>query len=131
MRLDVGGSLTALRAVAKARIDQAAEAARLRFVTPGAAQALVYEAKRREAEAMANDVAPRAAAYPLLAAEVGITAPDLAAVGAAVRAIAAQWMAAAAAIEAVRLAAKRAVDLAQTPAEVRAAALGLTWPAPM
>jgi len=130
MRLDVGGSLAALRLAAKAQIDGAAERARLAFVTPGAAQALVYDAKRREAEAMTSDPAPAPALYPLLAAEVGITAPTLAGVGAAVRALAAEWTAAAAAIEGVRLAAKRAVDLALTPAEVRAAASGLSWPAP-
>ena len=127
MRFDLGPALDALKAAAVAEIDAQAEQQRQRYLTPGAGQALVYERKRAEAERMATDADPQPADYPLLAAEVGITAPTLAEVGAAVRALADQWTAAAAAIEATRLSAKAAIAAATTPPEVRAAA-HVTWP---
>jgi hypothetical protein len=58
MRLDLGPSLEALRAQSLAEIDAQAEAARLRHITPGAGQALTYERKRAEAEALVRDPAP-------------------------------------------------------------------------
>ena len=127
MRFDLGPALDALKAAAVAEIDAQAEQQRQRYLTPGAGQALVYERKRAEAERMATDADPQPAAYPLLAAEVGITAPTLAEVGAVVRDLAGQWTAAAAAIEAARLSAKAVVSAATTPPEVRAAA-HVTWP---
>ena len=78
---------------------------------------------------MAGDADPQPVAYPLLAAEVGITAPTLAEVGAAVRVMASDWIAAAAAIEAVRLRAKTAIAAAATPPAIRAAAR-VAWPKP-
>jgi hypothetical protein len=127
MRFDLGPSLDALKATVSAKVDAQAEQQRQRYLTPGAGQALVYERKRAEAERMATDADPQPAAYPLLAAEVGITAPTLAEVGAVVRGLADQWTAAAAAIEAARLAAKAAIAAATTPPEVRAAA-DVSWP---
>ena len=129
MRFDLGPSLDALRRQAMAQVDAAAERARLALITPGAGQALVYERKRAEAERMAGDGDPQPADYPLLAAEVGITAPTLVEVGAAVRAMAADWIVAAAAIEAVRLHAKAAIAAATTPPAIRAAAQ-VAWPKP-
>ena len=129
MRFDLGPSLDALRQQAMAQVDAAAERARLALITPGAGQALVYERKRAEAERMAADADPQVRDYPLLAAEVGITAPTLAEVGAAVRTTTADWIAAAAAIEAVRLRAKAAIAAAATPPAIRAAAQ-VAWPTP-
>ena len=111
-----------------AQVDRDAEVARLLWITPGSGQALTYEQKRIEAERMATDPAPQPEAYPMLAAEVGITADTLAAVGALVRARAAAWTAAAAQIESLRLQAKAAVMAANNAAEARAAA-AVTWPA--
>ena len=108
-------------------IDTEAEAVRLRYVTPGAAQQLVYEAKRNEAVALAADQSPDPADYPLLAAEIGITASTLTDVGAAVLLTAAQWRNVAAAIERLRLGAKQAVAAATTIAAVHAAA-AVAWP---
>ena len=127
MRFDLGPSLAALKVAAAADIDAQAERLRLTLITPGAGQALVYERKRAEAVRMAGDADPQPADYPLLAAEVGITAPSLVEVGAAVRAMASDWIAAAAAIEAVRLRAKAAIAAATTPPALRAAAQ-VTWP---
>lgn len=125
---DAISAIDRARRDAKTAIDAAAEQQRLRVITPGAGQALVYQAKLEEARACVADAAPAETAYPLLAAEVGITAADLAAVAAAIIATAAQWHQAAAAIETVRLAAKRAVDSAADPAAVQAVLVAITWP---
>lgn len=127
MRFDLGPSLAALRQRAMEQVDAQAEFQRLARITPGAGQALVYERKRAEAERMATDPDPQPVDYPMLAAEVGITAATLADVGAVVRTLAAQWTAAAAAIEGVRLGAKAAIAAATTPPAIRAAAQ-VTWP---
>ena len=127
MRLDLGPSLGALKATLAAKVDADAEAARLLWITPGSGQALTYEQKRAEAERMATDPAPQPEAYPMLAAEVGITADTLAAVGTLVRARAAAWTAIAAQIESLRLQAKAAVMAAINAADARAAA-AVFWP---
>lgn len=127
MRFDLGPQLDDLRAQALSKVDREAEAQRLRHITPGAGQALVYEQKRAEAQRMENDPDPVASNYPLLAAEVGITAPTLAEVGSKVRELSAAWLATAAAIEAARLGAKVAIGAAATPPEIRAAS-EVVWP---
>ena len=91
---------------------------------------LVYEAKRHEAISLADDPSPDPADYPLLSAEIGITADTLAEVGDAVLAMAGQWRAVAAQIERVRLTAKASIAGANSIAAVRAASTGLAWPAP-
>lgn len=128
MRLDLGPTIDTLRLTLTAQVDAQAEAARLLWITPGSGQALTYEQKRIEAERMATDPAPQPEAYPMLAAEVGITAATLSAVGALVRARAAAWTAIAAQIESLRLQAKAAVMAANNAAEARAAA-AVQWPA--
>ena len=128
MRLDLGPTIDTLKLTLTTQVDADAEAARLLWITAGSGQALTYEQKRIEAERMATDPAPQPDAYPLLAAEVGITADTLAAVGALVRARAAAWTAIAAQIESLRLQAKAAVMAATNAAEARAAAV-VNWPA--
>ena len=126
-RAETPAELAAAKAAAITTIDTEAEAVRLRYVTPGAAQQLIYEAKRHEAVALAADQSPDPADYPLLAAEIGITASTLTDVGAAVLLTAAQWRNVAAAIERLRLGAKQAVAAATTIAAVHAAA-AVAWP---
>jgi hypothetical protein len=128
MRLDLGPTIDTLRLTLTMQVDADAEATRLLWITPGSGQALTYEQKRIEAERMASDPAPQPVDYPMLAAEVGITADTLAAVGALVRARAAAWTAVAAQIESLRLQAKAAVLAANNAAEARAAA-AVHWPA--
>jgi hypothetical protein len=128
MRLDLGPTIDTLKLTLTTQVDAEAEATRLLWITPGSGQALTYEQKRIEAERMATDPAPQPEAYPMLAAEVGITADTLGAVGALVRARAAAWTAVAAQIESLRLQAKAAVMAANTAAEARAAA-AVQWPA--
>ena len=131
-------------AAALAAIDHAAEQARLAWMTGGAGQALVYSRKAAEAAAIViapdADLAGEAAArtrWPLVAAAVGVTVPssgawlaDLRAAAAQVQAAETTWLAAAAAIETVRLRAKEAVRTAPDQAAFDAILAGLQWPAP-
>ncbi len=130
VRQETAGELAAAKAAALVEVDRQAEATRLLFITLGSAQALVYEAKRHEALSLAADQSPDPADYPLLSAEIGITAATLAEVGVAVLAMAGQWRAVAAGIERERLGAKAAITAATTIAAVRAASTGIAWPQP-
>ncbi len=123
-----GDALAALKAALRAGIDAEAELQRLRYITGGAGQAMTYARKTEEAKAASVDLAPTAEAYPLLAASVGIDGADIAEVAAVVLAMDAQWSIIGAAIEAARLAAKKAVSDAGDEASARAAAV-VTWPA--
>jgi len=133
MRLDLGPSLADAKAAALARVDAEAEAARLRFITAGAGQALEYQATEAQARAYLAAAAPVLADYPFLAAEVQAvdiatgTAPAASAVAAEIVAQADAWGAVGSAIKALRRAAKLRIEAATTHAEVRAAAL-IVWP---
>lgn len=109
------------------QIDVAAETARAAFITPGAGQAMTYQAKADEARRLADDDAPDASKYPLLSAEVGITKPTLAEVGELVRRAHSQWLVVGGAIEAIRLGAKAAIEAAET-AESAAIVANVAWP---
>jgi len=93
----------------------------------------VYQEKRVEAEAaLAALSAPGGqpidpAQFPLLAAEIGITAVDLQSVAQAVMSTALAWTQVAAAIEGTRLKAKRDIGEANSTAEINAILDGLTW----
>ena len=109
-------TIEAARANAKTAIDQQAERTRARYLTPGAGQALEYEAVLREAQACLDG---RPGDYPLLHADVsrGAAADEFEAAW-QVRSANAQWEFAAAQIRAVRLQAKAQIDAAQTQREV-------------
>jgi hypothetical protein len=121
-------------AAAKAQVDAAAEDARLRFLTPGSAQAMVYGQKEAEARALMAVIAAGTsidpATYPHLSAEVGVTASSLEAVAAVVLAMAQQWLQISAMIEGRRLAAKVSIGAARDLGAIDAILGGLKWPAP-
>lgn len=119
--------LEQIKAHLKAQVDAAAERERARYITPGAGQAMTYQAKADEARRLAGDPSPDPADYPLLSAEVGIAAPDLASVGAVVLAAHQAWQMIGAGIEAARLGAKQAIELAEDEVGARAAA-EVVWP---
>lgn len=119
--------IDALKLDLKAQVDASAERERGRHITPGAGQAMTHQQKASEAVMLEDDPDPQPGEYPLLTAEVGITAPTLAEVGAIVRAAHGQWILLGAAIEAARLGAKKAIDEAGTPDAARAAA-AVIWP---
>lgn len=133
--IDAGSAKSAARAL----IDIAAERARLRFITSGAGQAMVYQRKEVQARAClaAYDAAnpPPAGAYPALEAEVGINGTDVLAVAQVVVAVADSWGAIADQIEALRLRAKKAIatvpdDAPDLEAQIAAIESGIVWPAP-
>lgn len=104
------------RAAAKRTIDEAAEEARQRYLTPGAGQALEYEAVYAEA---LRYVAAKAGPYPMLQADVDAgTAEDLAEAAAVVITTRQEWEQAGAIIRSLRLAGKRQIDEAETQADV-------------
>jgi hypothetical protein len=115
-------------------IDAGAEAARQAFLTAGEGQLWTYQTKAAEAEAVlvlaAQGGPPEEGAYPYLSAEVGVTAPTLVDVAEVVSAAARTWHAAAATIEATRMAAKGAVRAATSAEGIPAILATLSWPAP-
>lgn len=120
--------LLALKTSLKANVDAAAEIERLKFITPGVGQALTYQQKAEEAKACLASSQPDAEDYPLLSAEIGITASDLMGVAQIVSNAYAQWRVVGAAIEAVRLSAKAAIDTAPSFAAADEAASSVVWP---
>lgn len=119
--------LEALKARALASVDAQAEATRQQWITPGAGMALTYEAKRTEAVKILSDPALALANYPLAAARAARLGQTLVQVAQEWKARADLWMAKAAEIENAREAAKEAIQVAGTKAEVEAILAGLTW----
>lgn len=134
--LDAGPAptLAELKLSAAAAVDGDAEAARRRWITPGAGQAMAYMEKRREADAYQAVIdgggIPADADYPVLANEVGIRAGTLADLVALVRARAAEWITVESTINRIRLQAKKDIDAAADAAAVAAVLAGIVWPAP-
>lgn len=124
------------RAKALILVDQQAEFARLRFLTPGAGQALEYEATKQDAtRLLAANHEPIASDYPWLAAEqaalgsVGL-GRSLREIAEAVQSQMDAWTTAGAGVKEVRRAAKLQLSGATTVAEVDTIMAGLSWPAP-
>lgn len=113
-------ALAEARATAHAALATRIAAARSALITDLPGQQMIYLAKEAEARAFLADPAPDLAAYPLLAAEVGLTAPDAQALAQIWLNMAMLWRNAAAGLEATRLALGAAIDAATTVAEVRA-----------
>ena len=116
----VAADLVAAKATAIARINAASGLARQQFITTCPGQDIIYIATEREA--LAYLAAPTAdlTAYPLLAAEVGVTAPtawELAQVWANVSVY---WRGVAAQIEGVRMRALVQIETASDPKAVTA-----------
>ncbi len=131
---ELAADLAALKQAAGREIDSAAEAARLAFITDGAGQALVYEAKRSEAVKRQAIVdgggTPVDAEYPLMQARATRRKSAMQAVADEWNAKAAAWTTAAAAIEDVREGAKEAVAVAASESEIETILAGLVWPTP-
>jgi hypothetical protein len=128
--LPYAADMTAYRQSARAEVDRQAEAARRNWIASGAGQALVYLAQWGEAAAILADPDPQPAAYPLAAGRALRQGSTLGDVAAGWQATADAWLAAAAAIEAVRETAHDAIAAAGEPAAVDAVLAGLVWPVP-
>lgn len=137
MLFSLAPPLAEAKAAAIARVDAAAESARLQYLTPGAGQALEYQQTEAEARAYRAAGYPAfvAADYPFLEAERQAvlaatgTLPDPQAVADEVIAQADAWRQAGSAIKELRRAAKLKIEQATTHAEIRAAEQ-IAWPSP-
>lgn len=120
-------SLHDLRHALKSQIDYEAEATRLRYITGGAGQAMTYQQKAIEAMACIADADPQPDDYPLLSAEIGITAETLLGVAQVVFEAHQGWRQIGGMIEGLRLGGKQAVDAADTVDAAQIAAQ-IVWP---
>lgn len=120
---DGAPELEAARAGASVEIDQTAEAARLRYITPGVGQALTYQRKYEQAWRYKEAGYPSGslADYPLVKAEKEATGETGRVAADGILAKAAEWEALAAVIEKERRAAKLAVAAATDIAAIEAA----------
>lgn len=123
-------SIATLKVGLKAQIDAAAETERLKYITTGAGQSMTYQQKVDEARAFKATSSPMASDYLVLSSEVGITAETLSDVADIVLAAYAQWQQIGAAIEGIRLGAKRDIDAATDEAAARAIVDAIEWPQP-
>lgn len=119
-----------VRAVLLQRVESTVAALHARYLAAGPGAALVYQHKCAEAAALAKDLKPDPANYPLLAATVGIEGATLAAVAERVRAKEREWLAAAAAIERTRKTARQSIEQAATVDEALKAFGAIRWEAP-
>lgn len=122
--------LSDVKAKLKAEVDVAAETERLKYITPGNGQAMTYLQKVAEAQAFKAANGLEGSHYPILSSEVGITAETLDEVADTVLAAFEQWQQIGAAIECVRLGAKRDIDAAADEAAARAIVDVIEWPQP-
>ncbi|TWD54493.1 hypothetical protein FB480_103404 [Agrobacterium vitis] len=121
-------TLETVQADLKARIDKLAEVERLKYITGGVGQAMTYQQKAAEAIAYLAATNPVAKDYPLLSAEVGLTGKTLSDVATTVKAAFEQWQLIGAAVEKVRLGAKKAIGEAKTSEAAQAVFDAVVWP---
>ncbi len=88
----------------------------------------VAEARAWLAARRLNEPEPDVTAFPLLAAELGITAPTMPALVDIIRVKHASFIAFAADVEAMRLAAKKAIRQANTISDINSVLSALIWP---
>ncbi len=121
--------LPSVKTALKASVDAQAETERLKYITAGAGQALTYMQKSDEARRYLAASEPNDNDYPLLAAEVGITATDMGGVATVILAAFSHWQQIGAAIEAARLGGKAAIESSETAPNAQAAFDAIAWPA--
>jgi len=117
-----------VRASAEAVIDAQADALLAPYMTLTPGRAMTYMAKESQARQFLEAVSPDPADYPLINGEVGITGDTPQAVAETILAMSRAWHSMGAAIESVRLAAKKNTREAQTPEAVQAVLDAVTWP---
>lgn len=117
--------LTPVKEALYNKIDAAAEAFCLRFITAGYTQAMRYMEKRIEAAAWVPSSSDPAA-FPFLAAEAAATDVTIDELAETIKATSAAWTALGAAVEGKRMAAKKAVAASSNLAEMDAAS-NIDW----
>lgn len=124
-------TLDALKHSARLMVDAEAGNARARFITVTPGQEMTYLEKVTQARALKiDDEEYGAEDYPLIFAEIGITAADAEGVADVILARYAAWQQIGAVIEGTRLSAKQAIDAADSAEAVAAIIDGLSWPQP-
>lgn len=132
-------ALAALKAELCAKVDDAAERERLRYITPGAGMILTYQEKFAQAvaveqmgEAAANAMSEnqRLLDFPILSASVGVEAATLWDCAVLVRERYTLFAQLANGIERTRLHGKAQIRAATTVQGVRAAYGAIAWPTP-
>ncbi|MCD2184197.1 hypothetical protein [Rhizobium sp. GN54] len=123
MRFDLRDDLPTLKAELQADIDRSAGEVRLLFITDAPGQDMIYQEKRREAEAFqANpDLPPEQT--PHMTAEAAAFGMTRVAKASEILAQASAWTAVSAMIETRRLSAKASVQAATSPFVARGAAV--------
>ena len=123
----------------KARVDEAAETERLKYITAGVGQSMTYTEKFNQAvdyskkyaahaNAPKNTPEPNEADYLLLKAGLGIDGSTLIEVAETVTYAYAIWQQIGAAIEATRLETKAAIENAKTTEDAQAVFTSIKWP---
>ena len=131
--------LTAKKEQLKARVDEAAENERLKYITAGVGQSMTYTEKFNQAVDYSkkytahaidpkNTPEPNEADYLLLKAGLGVDGTSLIEVAETVTYAYAIWQEIGAAIEATRLESKAAIDEAKIVDDAQAVVDAIKWP---
>jgi hypothetical protein len=124
-------SLADYQASAILLVDAEAGRARSRFITVTPGQEMTYLEKVKQARELLLDNEDYGESdYPLIFAEIGITAPEAVAVAEVILARYEAWKVIGAWIERERLSAKAAIEAAQSPEAIATIIEDLTWPIP-
>ena len=119
----LAADLAAAKSAAIAQVNAWAGRERGRHITIAPGQDMIYLAKEAEALRYLADPDPSPADYPLICAEVGVTAPDAYQIAQIWAYMSAMWRQVAAQIEAARLGTIAQIEAAQTEAAVDAIAI--------
>ena len=122
-------NLTTCRTLACATVDDQVASLRSAVYTSDPGQAMAYSLKLQQAQACLSNAGASNAAYPYLAAEIGITAPTLQGVAQTIVAAGAACTAWGMSLEPIRLSAKNAINAATSASAVSTVVTNLQWPA--
>lgn len=126
--LPLAPSLETIKANAVKTIDEKAEDLCSAWITVGDTQSIRYTRKLAQAEAYLKDSDPNETKYPLIFAEVGVTASTANAVATTICQRAAACYSYFDKVEAVRMKAHGSISLAASATEVSTTLQGIVWP---
>ena len=118
----------------KRAVDDDAGTQRLKYISGGDGQELVYQRKAEEARKLTSAIAadpqfePEPSDYPMLTAGIGLDGATLSDCAALVLAKDAAWTAIAASIDIIRRTARADIDMAADEAAIRAVRPAIQWP---
>ena len=121
-------NMTLLISEAHARVDERAEASRLKYITPGAGQAITYAQKEAEAVSYVATVTPVDTDYPMIKAQSVATGETMLVIANVIIGTANGWRPIAAQIEALRMKAKEDISSSLSLFEIKAVEASLLLP---